>query len=136
MPLPVHSIGSHTFVNMVGSPAVYGQVSETFGFPGVDSVDIRLLGKHSDQFTMLTVRDFLTIAAARTALQAYKDLVESGAQVVIWSDHNFSTAENIDAQVLEVRQVSLRSASAIVGGLTANSKFILRAAWRLIWLPQ
>jgi len=121
------SIGGHTLYIISGRLHPLAPVLETITRPGVDGVAFRDIGTRSRPQRIVTLADFDTAAAARTAMAAYHALRGTIATVVDETGVSWPVA------VLDVETPELRTYGACAGGLgsAASGRTGLAAVWLL-----
>lgn len=125
-----NSIGPETFICFYGEPPAYQETIERLAFPGEDGARYRKLGKASGPFMLQSCVDVLDIPAGRDKLADYAALVGAAEQHLVWRGRDFDD-ENLKVVVMAVKQVQLKVAGAICGGLASGSTAILRVDWSL-----
>lgn len=131
MALPVYSIGTHRFVEIVGDPDVLKEQIEIIQRPGVDGTLLRKMGKQGVPFQFLSRVDCQDLADGRDRLQAYAELIGGPAVAMVWSDRNLNI-ESAMVSVLDVQPRLLKKIGPASGGLNPPSDAWLEAIWTLI----
>jgi hypothetical protein len=132
-----HSIGSHTFLSLEGSPGVYRTKVELLSLPYKDGESQRSMGRHNEPFTLQSCVDLSSYTAARNKLDDYALLIGAGVQTLVWRSVNFTSGLTtaMEVFVLDVQQDRIVVANNVVGGLnvsTGSNGVMLYANWTLI----
>lgn len=118
-------LGIFAFLDLAGEPAGVTERTELQTRPGVNDFAVWLQGSSGEPFTLESVVDVSTHAAALELMALYRAAVGSMLRLT-WASVDFGTVA-----VLAVEQVSARAIVSGVGGLTVNPGAVLRARWTL-----
>lgn len=134
MALPVYKIGIFEFMSLRGQiEGPRGQL-EIDQRPGVDGTEILHLRNRGTPFTLTSIVDCESYAAAQGIYRGYQaaELHSAvGSSPVVQNDYDTIT-HGYKCKVLGVRLLSIRKAAVIVGGLQYTSGAILECEWTLI----
>lgn len=135
MAVNVNSLGSFYFRNWIGPPPQrLGRQLEVLEYPGVNYQAVRALGLRSELYHVESIVDLASFTVARNTFAAYKNLIGSGAQQMIWNNWNLD-AENQRVLVMNVVCTETRLRSLICGGLNPPSLVDLSVRWTLLHVP-
>lgn len=112
--------GPFTFITLKGEIQSLAKVVDDVTRPGVDGHAYRENAKRGRIYEMVGLRDYLDNAAA---VAEYADLMALQGTIVTVIDDRGATAQNV--MVLEVERLALEPMLKSVGGLVANSTYLM-----------
>jgi len=120
-------IGNQYFITLRGLVEPMGETTEDITRPGADGVAFRKVGQKSNPFTMTTLVDAPTFAAAEAAIEDYKRMQGTLQSV---TDDLGETHPNV--LVMRVEPVRLRKILQAVGDVNPDgSTCLLECRWTL-----
>ena len=131
MALDTNSIGSFSFIALLGDLVPPREQLEVSARPAVEGVTVTRTGKRGMPFRLRSQVDQASYAAARATYRQYVDLIRDDPQVLIQGGV-VSTSEFYKVQVLDVRAVRIGPIKSASGGLFAPSLGWLECDWDLI----
>lgn len=121
-------IGSFTFVSMAPPPVFPKSGLELESRAGVDGYSAWQTGNTAERFTVSTLKDTASLAAALALYESYQALVGQGAVAIAYA----GTALPFLVLVEKVEAEEIRKIVRGVGGTLGNSQGLIRAKWSLI----
>jgi hypothetical protein len=118
--------GAFTFITLKGEIQSVAQTVDDITRPGVDGHAYRQRGKRGRIFEMIGLRDYLTHGAAAAE---YVNLMALQGTLVGVTDDRGATAAAV--MVLEVERLALEPMIRTVGGLVANSTYLMMTRFLL-----
>ena len=112
--------GAFTFITLKGEIQSVAQTVDDITRPGADGHAYRERGKRGRIFEMIGIRDYLNHAAA---VAEYANLIAIQGQIVGVTDDRGATAAAV--MVLEVERLALVPMIRTVGGVVANSTYLM-----------
>lgn len=124
--MPLSSIGTNTFLSMSGQPVPAGQQLQPETKAGVDGIGWWKLGSKGTEYTVETIADCATFAAAVSAAAGYKAAQNAGPLAIVYGGQSCG---NVLVLSVEAKAEAIAHGQ---GGIAGTSQAIVRATWRLI----
>lgn len=121
-------IGNYTFVSMLPPPLFPYEGTELEARAGVNGYAAWKTGKAADDFTVVTLRDVASLAAAAAAFANYQTLVAAAPQTIYYAGMILP----FKVLVRKVEPEEIRQVVRGVGGISGTSGAIVRAKWSLL----
>ena len=126
-----NSIGDFQFLALHGDPEPLKEQTTLLSRPGVDGVAVWKTGVRGVRFTLRSVVDAESFAAARQLFADYRDSIGQDPVDLVWSDLSLA-GEGFQVIVLDVRPAGIRAILGGVGGLNPPSTGWVEADWDLV----
>ena len=124
--MPASSIGNLSFLSMSGQPQPAGQQLQPETKAGVAFVGWWKLGSKGTEYSVETMVDVNTFAAAVSLATTYKAAQDAGALAIVYGGVSLG---NVLVLSVDAKAEAIAHGQ---GGLAGTSKAIVRASWRLI----
>jgi len=128
--MPNPTIGTETFVNMVGAPSERGQQVETWSPIGSNGTGARLLGVIPSRFVLTTFVDVGSAAAGKVKLKNYKGIQGTIVNVVQANGITWNKVLIIAVDPTE----EIKKMEAAVGGINSPSTHSVSARWQCLFI--
>ena len=99
---------------------------------GLAGLQVERTGVWGEEWPCETTRYVADEAAAKSALAAYALLTASDALIVVANGVNLDTALSVKFFVKHVEAIEMRACVNVVGTITSNPTFCIKARWTLI----
>ncbi len=126
--MPNPSIGGFQFIILRGGVDIEGEQLETLARQGVNGTAFRKVGRRNEPVILVSIADVLDAPATKAIWESYKALQGTSIQLI---EDNGTTWDNV--VVLNVRRLGFpKKMATSVGGLVADSQFLVTVEWQLI----
>lgn len=132
MAYKVNSIGGNAFISLSGEVDVPRHVSQVIARQNVADISTRILAKKGRTFQLTSVTSASDESAAHAAYETYAALINSGLQVIVQDDVDYSATYGVQFKVLEVVKMSVVSNILMVGNVGVGHTALLTCIWSLV----